>query len=145
MKENNPAVDAVGIYYGERDKKRSPKGISSSQGAFFISNGFDSSQPPHSVTERSRSDNYLYNSTNFCKCTHFRFRESGRVFWKQASQKLADLFVQLNKLLQVYEPVFSSLLVLVEEDFRPLWELAGERGVACLVVEERLVASVALF
>ena len=60
-------------------------------------------------------------------------------------QKLAGLFIQLNQLLQVYEPVFSSLLVLVEEDFRPLWELAGERGVACLVVEERLVASVALF
>ena len=60
-------------------------------------------------------------------------------------QKLAGLFVQFNKLLQMYEPVFSSLLVLVEEDFRPLWELAGERGVASLVVEERLVASVALF
>ena len=55
------------------------------------------------------------------------------------------LFVQLNQFLQVLELGFRGLLVPVEEDFRPFRELAGERAVACLVVEERLVASVTLF
>ena len=45
----------------------------------------------------------------------------------------------------MHEAGLCGFLVLVEKDFRPLWELAGERGVASLVVEERLVASVALF
>ena len=81
------------------------------KGAFIVLGGFDSAQPPYSVTERSRS----------------------------------DLFVQFHQLLQVLELGFRGLLVPVEEDFRPFRELACERAVACLVVEERLVASVALF
>ena len=53
------------------------------------------------------------------------------------------LLVQLNKLLQMLEPCLSCLFVAVEEDLCTVRELAGKSAVACLVVQECLVSSVA--